>query len=47
MRIAIGGFHMSGVISMIEGNDPALREAQAMGLSVFAGEAEVTWRRCA
>jgi hypothetical protein len=38
--IAIGGFHMSGVISMINGDDPALREAQAMGLAVFAGEAE-------
>jgi hypothetical protein len=31
---------MSGVISMINGDDPALREAQAMGLAVFAGEAE-------
>ncbi|MFN3658839.1 MAG: B12-binding domain-containing radical SAM protein [Pseudolabrys sp.] len=38
--VAIGGFHMSGVISMIDGDDDALREAQAMGLSVFAGEAE-------
>jgi radical SAM superfamily enzyme YgiQ (UPF0313 family) len=38
--VAIGGFHMSGVISMINGDDPALREAQAMGLAVFAGEAE-------
>jgi hypothetical protein len=38
--VAIGGFHMSGVISMIGGDDVALREAQAMGLSVFAGEAE-------
>ena len=31
---------MSGVISMIDGDDPALRDAQAMGISVFAGEAE-------
>jgi hypothetical protein len=38
--VAIGGFHMSGVISMINGDDDALREAQAMGLAVFAGEAE-------
>jgi hypothetical protein len=38
--VAIGGFHMSGVISMIGGDDAALREAQAMGLSIFAGEAE-------
>ena len=40
IQVAIGGFHMSGVISMIDGDDPSLREAQAMGLSVFAGEAE-------
>jgi Radical SAM superfamily len=40
IAVAIGGFHMSGVISMINGDDPYLREAQAMGLSVFAGEAE-------
>jgi radical SAM superfamily enzyme YgiQ (UPF0313 family) len=40
IQVAIGGFHMSGVISMIDGDDAALREAQAMGLSVFAGEAE-------
>lgn len=38
--VSIGGFHMSGVISMIDGDDSSLREAQAMGLSVFAGEAE-------
>jgi hypothetical protein len=40
IQVAIGGFHMSGVISMIGGDDAHLREAQAMGLSVFAGEAE-------
>lgn len=40
IQVAIGGFHMSGVISMIDGNDSSLREAQAMGVSVFAGEAE-------
>ena len=40
IKVGIGGFHMSGVISMIGGDDDALREAQAMGLSVFAGEAE-------
>ncbi|HZL63162.1 MAG TPA: radical SAM protein [Pseudolabrys sp.] len=40
IKVAIGGFHMSGVIAMIDGDDPSLREAQAMGLSVFAGEAE-------
>ncbi|MEZ5786704.1 MAG: radical SAM protein [Xanthobacteraceae bacterium] len=40
IQVGIGGFHMSGVISMIDGDDAALREAQAMGLSIFAGEAE-------
>jgi len=30
----------SRLIAMIDGDDPCLREAQAMGLSVFAGEAE-------
>jgi hypothetical protein len=40
IQVAIGGFHMSGVISMIDGDDDALREAQALGISIFAGEAE-------
>ena len=40
VQVGIGGFHMSGVISMIGGDDPALREAQALGISIFAGEAE-------
>jgi hypothetical protein len=44
IQVGIGGFHVSGVIAMIDGDDAALREAQAMGLSVFAGEAE---ERCA
>ncbi len=40
IKVGIGGFHMSGVIAMIDGDDPSLREAQAMGMSVFASEAE-------
>jgi radical SAM superfamily enzyme YgiQ (UPF0313 family) len=40
IQVGIGGFHVSGVISMIDGDDPHLRQAQAMGLAVFAGEAE-------
>jgi hypothetical protein len=40
IQVGIGGFHVSGVISMIDGDDDALREALAMGISVFAGEAE-------
>ncbi len=38
--VGIGGFHVSGVISMLGGDDPDFRRAQAMGLSLFAGEAE-------
>src|SRR5262249_62024343 len=40
IKVGIGGFHMSGVISMINGDDASLREAPAMGVSVFAGESE-------
>ena len=40
IQVGIGGFHMSGVISMLDGEDAALKEAQAMGISIFAGEAE-------
>ncbi len=38
--VAIGGFHVSGVISMLNGEDEGLEEAKQMGVSVFAGEAE-------
>lgn len=40
IQVAIGGFHVSGVISMLAGNDPDLDRARAMGISLFAGEAE-------
>lgn len=40
IAVAIGGFHVSGTISMLGGVDPDLRRAEAMGLSLFAGEAE-------
>jgi radical SAM superfamily enzyme YgiQ (UPF0313 family) len=38
--VGVGGFHASGVISMIGGDDAGLKAAQAMGISIFAGEAE-------
>lgn len=38
--VGIGGFHVSGTISMLAGDDDGLREAQAMGISLYAGEAE-------
>lgn len=40
IQVGLGGFHMSGVISMLGGKDAALAEAQALGVSIFAGEAE-------
>jgi radical SAM superfamily enzyme YgiQ (UPF0313 family) len=38
--VAIGGFHVSGTMSMLDGADDDLERAKAMGLSLFAGEAE-------
>ena len=40
IQVAIGGFHVSGVISMLQGADPDLERATALGVSLFAGEAE-------
>jgi radical SAM superfamily enzyme YgiQ (UPF0313 family) len=40
IQVAIGGFHASGTISMLGGNDPDLQRAKEMGISIFAGEAE-------
>ena len=40
IQVAIGGFHVSGTMSMLGGNDPDLHRAKAMGISLFAGEAE-------
>ncbi|MFZ2490920.1 MAG: radical SAM protein [Thermoanaerobaculia bacterium] len=40
IQVAIGGFHVSGTMSMLGGDEPYLDQARAMGLSLFAGEAE-------
>ena len=40
IAVAVGGFHVSGVLSMLDGVDPDLDKAKAMGVSLFAGEAE-------
>jgi hypothetical protein len=40
MRVAIGGFHVSGCISMLAELPAEIREAQALGIAIFAGEAE-------
>jgi len=38
--VAIGGFHVSGCISMLDEVPEDIREAQELGISLFAGEAE-------
>jgi hypothetical protein len=38
--VCIGGFHVSGCLSMLDELPPDLREAQDLGISFFAGEAE-------
>jgi len=40
IQVGIGGFHVSGTISMLNGDDRGLDEAKALGISLFAGEAE-------
>jgi len=38
--VCIGGFHVSGCIAMLPDVPPELKEAMALGVSLFAGEAE-------
>jgi hypothetical protein len=40
IQVGIGGFHVSGTISMLNGVDPDLAKARELGVSLFAGEAE-------
>jgi hypothetical protein len=40
LNVCVGGFHPSGVISMLAGDDPDYKRAQEMGISIFAGEGE-------
>jgi len=40
IQVGIGGFHVSGTISMLGGVDAGLDEARKLGVSLFAGEAE-------
>lgn len=40
VQVAIGGFHVSGCLSMLKAMPPELVEAQDLGVSFFAGEAE-------
>jgi radical SAM superfamily enzyme YgiQ (UPF0313 family) len=40
IKVAVGGFHVSGTMAMLADRDPYVQEALAMGVSLFAGEAE-------
>ena len=40
LPVCIGGFHVSGCLAMLPQLPPDIREAQALGVSFFAGEAE-------
>ena len=40
IKVAIGGFHVSGTMAMLEDRDPYVQQALDMGVSLFAGEAE-------
>src|ERR1700690_1934155 len=40
VTVAVGGFHVSGCIAMLPELPPDLREAQALGMILFAGEGE-------
>lgn len=39
-QVAIGGFHVSGCISMLSELPDDIKEAQELGITIFAGEAE-------
>lgn len=40
VQVGIGGFHVSGTIAMLPERDPDVLRAEALGVSLFAGEAE-------
>jgi len=40
IQVMIGGFHVSGCLSMLSELPDDIKEAQALGISIFAGEAE-------
>ena len=42
IKVAIGGFHVSGCISMLKDLTPELQEAIDLGITLFAGEAEAS-----
>jgi radical SAM superfamily enzyme YgiQ (UPF0313 family) len=40
IQVAIGGFHVSGCVAMLPELPPEIKEALALGISIYAGEAE-------
>ena len=40
IAVAIGGFHVSGCLSMLPETPPEVKEAQQLGITLFAGEVE-------
>lgn len=40
IAVCLGGFHVSGTLSMLPGIQPEVQEAMDIGISLFAGEAE-------
>ena len=40
VQVCIGGFHVSGTLSMLHESTPEMTEAMGLGISLFAGEAE-------
>ena len=40
ISVAIGGFHVSGCLSMLDGHAVGLDACRELGISIFAGEAE-------
>jgi radical SAM superfamily enzyme YgiQ (UPF0313 family) len=40
IMVAVGGFHVSGLVAMLPELTPELRAAQRIGVTLFAGEAE-------
>jgi hypothetical protein len=40
LPVAIGGFHVSGILAMLPNLSTEIRQAQALGITIFAGEAE-------
>ncbi len=45
VAVCIGGFHVSGSLAMLPSMPPEIEEALALGISIFAGEAEAHFER--